>query len=82
MPGYSVLLPNLKTWDVPLTQVLPVLKQVPGVGFLGRQTLYFAIVGLAYFVATEVSLTVGLSHILLAFFSRNCSGARPQRAGT
>ncbi|MCF7855615.1 MAG: hypothetical protein K9N51_12510 [Candidatus Pacebacteria bacterium] len=66
VPGLAVTFPNIKQWSINLTQKMPVLQKVPGYTTLSRQSIYFSIVGLAYFVSAEISLTMGLSHILLA----------------
>ena len=62
------MLPNLRSWDVPLTTKIPILAKVPGAGSLNGQTLYFTFFGIAYFVSSEISLTVGLSAILVTIF--------------
>lgn len=66
VPNLATILPNLKSWNVPLVTKLPILKQAPDLWALSGQSLSFMILGLAYFVSTEISLTMGLSSILLA----------------
>jgi hypothetical protein len=65
IPGIDQMLPNLKRWWAPVVDKMPVLKKCPGSGYLTWQRISFAIVGLAYFVSSEISLTMGLSQILL-----------------
>jgi hypothetical protein len=66
VPGLATILPNLKSWNVPLVAKVPVLKNVPDLWALSGQSLFFTIVGLAYFVSSEISLTMGLASIILA----------------
>ena len=68
VPGIQAIMPNAKSWSVALTSKLPILMKTPGGLWwsLGNQTVFFSVVGLAYFVSTEISLTMGLSGILLA----------------
>ena len=68
VPGLNVLFPNLKSWNVPLTQLFPILKQSDYCWYLCGQTLYFSVIGAAYFVASEIGLTMGLSQILHVLF--------------
>jgi len=68
IPGMRVILPALKHWELPVTTQFPLLTETPASRALNRQTLYFCVVGLAYFTSSEVSLTMGLSAILLAAF--------------
>lgn len=65
-PGLTVLLPNIKTWSVSIQNNIPILNRVPTGTYLGWQNMYFSVIGLAYFVSAEISLTMGLSAILLA----------------
>lgn len=65
VPGMSMILPNLKSWNEPIYKLVPIIKQTPGSGTLSYQTTFFCIIGLAYFVSSEISLTMGVSHILL-----------------
>lgn len=64
VPGLTVLLPSLKTWSVPIQTNFPILKNIDVSRYLGWQITYFSVIGLAYFVSSEISLTMGLS----AFF--------------
>lgn len=65
LPSLEALLPNFKRWWVPLLETFPILRKVPGGGSLAGQRISFAIVGLAYFVSTDISLTMGLSQAFL-----------------
>lgn len=65
VPGIDQILPNLKRWGAPVLQKFPVLRKCPGSGYLTWQRISFAIVGLAYFVSSEISLTMGLSQFIL-----------------
>ena len=69
VPALSTFLPNLKGWWVPLYTHMPIIKKVYNYGALQWQTIFFTFVGIAYFVSSEVSLSVGLSYFLLAIFS-------------
>ncbi len=66
IPGMRTVLPALKHWELPVTAKFPLLTETPASRALNRQTLYFCVVGLAYFTSSEVSLTMGLSAMLLA----------------
>ncbi len=68
VPGLKTLLPNLKSWNVPLQQYFPALTKSDGFWYLCSQTLMFSVVGAAYFVASEISLTMGLSQLLVVLF--------------
>lgn len=67
VPGLSTVLPNIKGWSVNIESNLPILKRVPTGRYLGWQNTFFSVIGLAYFVSAEISLTMGLSALLLAF---------------
>ncbi len=68
VPSLQSMLPNLRSWDVSLTTKIPILAKVPGAGCLNAQTLYFTFFGIAYFVSSEISLTMGLSAVLVTLF--------------
>ena len=69
VPALSTMMPNLRSWWVPLTTAVPVLKKTYGGGwYLCGQTLYFSFLGLSYFVSSEISLSVGIAPTLLAIF--------------
>jgi len=63
VPGLSVLMPNLKTWGVPLADKIPILGQSDGVWYLSKQVIFFSVIGASYFVASEIALTMGLSQL-------------------
>lgn len=68
VPRIAESMPDFKRWTLPVTTKIPILRNVPVVWCLNTQTIYFTIVGLAFFVSSEVSLTLGLAPILLAIF--------------
>lgn len=68
MPKLAEILPVLKSWWLPITQKMPILNKTPGNWALNWQATFFCVVGLAYFVSTEISLTMGLSSVLLSLF--------------
>jgi len=65
VPGIEEILPNLKRWTIPITQKIPVLRTIPGGSYLSWQRINFAIVGIAYFVSSEISFTMGVSQFML-----------------
>ncbi len=65
VPGMSKVLPAIKGWWVPVTAKIPIVAKTPGAWALCGQSLFFSIFGLSFFCSTEVSLTMGLSNILL-----------------
>ncbi len=65
IPGIEQMLPNLKHWTFPIYQKFPALRNCPFSVYLQSQRINFAVVALMYFASTEVSLTMGLSQILL-----------------
>ena len=68
-PRMSESFPALRSWWVPTYQAIPAFKHAGGYHWLlCGQTLYFTIVGAAYFVSTEISLTMGLAPLLLVVF--------------
>ena len=70
MPGLTEILPSARGfWLYQLPQKFPALKVAPMWYSLGQQTLFFSIIGLSYFVAAEISLTVGLTHLLFTWFA-------------
>ncbi len=68
VPTLAHMMPNFKSWDLPVSTIIPVLKKVPDLWSINGQTLFFTIVGLAYFVSSEISLTMGISVISMAIF--------------
>ena len=68
VPSLNTMLPNLKDWWIPLTTKIPVLSKSPTSWSLNGQTLFFTFLGIAYFVSSEISLTVGLSSVLVTIY--------------
>lgn len=69
VPGIIDLLPNLKTWSLPLAQKMPMLQKCgPTWWNVSTQSMYFSIMAIAYFTSSEVGLTMGLSTWLLVLF--------------
>ena len=64
VPSLESMLPNLREWYLPITTKIPILAKVPGSFSLNWQVLFFTFLGIAYFVSSEISLTVGLSSLL------------------
>ena len=70
VPALGTMMPNLRSWWVPLTTNVPILKKsFGGAWFLCGQTLFFSFLGISYFVSSEISLSVGIAPILLTVFS-------------
>ena len=70
VPSLGTMMPNLRSWWLPITTNAPFLKKSYGSGgFLCGQTLYFTFLGISYFVSSEISLSVGVAPFLLAIFS-------------
>lgn len=67
-PALAEVLPNFRGWSLPFTSKIPILAKL-GVWYLNWQTIFFSIVGVAYFVSSEVSLTLGFAPIILAIFT-------------
>ncbi len=69
VPSLDTMLPNLRNWYLPITTKIPILSKSSFSWGLNGQTLFFTFLGIAYFVSSEISLTVGLSCILVTVFS-------------
>ena len=70
VPALRTMMPNLRSWWLPITTNVPILKKAYGSGgALCGQTLYFSFLGISYFVSSEISLSVGVAPFLLAIFS-------------
>ena len=65
IPQISQMMPDFKRWDLPISTKIPILKKVPNYWAINGQTLYFTIIGLAFFVSSEISLTMGLAPFFL-----------------
>ena len=61
VPGIRELGPNFKGWWIPLDTRIPVIKNAPDWWAVCGQTVYFTIIGLAYFVSAEISLTMSFT---------------------
>lgn len=68
VPKLTEMMPSFKSWYLPVTTKIPVLRKVQDVWSINGQTLFFTILGLAYFVSSEISLTMGVSVIALGIF--------------
>ncbi len=68
VPSLKQILPDFRSWNLPVVNTWTAAKKVPGVWCLNGQTLFFTIVGIAYFVSSEISLTMGIAPILLVLF--------------
>lgn len=68
VPAAIEAMPDFKSWHLPVNDKIPILRKVPDIWCLNGQTIYFTIIGLAFFVSSEVSLTMGLAPILLGIF--------------
>jgi len=68
IPSLQQMLPSFKNWGLPVLNHFPVIGKFPDVWGLNGGTLYFTIVGLAYFVSSEISLTMGFSLFLAVGF--------------
>ncbi len=68
IPSTVDIFPAMKSWWLPVTHNVPLLTRAPGHWALNWQAIYFCVVGLAYFVSSEISLTMGLSSVLLVTF--------------
>ena len=69
VPSLSSFLPNIKGGWLPMTNHIPILKKSVNYWSIQGWAIYFTFVGIAYFVSSEISLTVGLSCILMTVFS-------------
>ncbi len=67
-PALSEVLPNFRNWSLPITKKIPIFGKL-NVYYLNWQVIFFSIVGIAYFVSSEVSLTLGFAPILMAIFT-------------
>lgn len=67
-PALSEVLPNFRNWSLPITKKIPIFGKL-NIYYLNWQVIFFSIVGIAYFVSSEVSLTLGFAPILMAIFT-------------
>lgn len=68
-PRMSDIFPALKHWWVPLNTAFPSVLHGVQWWQLSSQNFFFTILGVAYFVSSEISLTMGLSPLMLTLFS-------------
>ncbi len=66
IPPITEVLPNIKSWYLGLSTMFPELKKVPLSSFLNSQTLFFCVVGLSYFISSEIGFTMGISMFFTA----------------
>ncbi len=64
-PSMTEIFPSLQYWFLPVDRKFPILTNSVSFWGLQGQSLLFVIVGAAYFVSTEISLTMGLSGFLI-----------------
>lgn len=64
-PTVHDFLPNLRSWWVPLNVICPDIYKAPGWWNVCGQSIFFTVIGVAYFTSTEISLTMGLNSIVL-----------------
>lgn len=65
-PASRDFLPNLRSWWVPLNNLVPSVYKAPSWWNLCGQNIFFTVIGVAYFTSTEISLTMGLAPWILA----------------
>ena len=68
VPALQQMLPSFKSWGLPTLTKIPILTKCPDSWGMNGGTLYFTIVGLAYFVSSEIGLTMGCSLFLMMIF--------------
>ncbi len=68
-PSVREILPNLRSWWVPVNLILPDIYKTPNWWYISGQSIFFTVIGVAYFTSSEISLTMGLNSILLVAFS-------------
>ena len=69
LPLISEILPNLRWWYVPLQETFPGIKHGGWYyNVLCGQAFFFTIVGSAFFVSTDIALSMGAAPLLLTLF--------------
>ena len=68
LPRMSEVLPSLRGWWLPVQTAFPQVLHSNVWWTISNQSLFFTIVGAAYFVSTEISLTMGLNAFAIVFF--------------
>ena len=69
LPGTLPAIPLQWSNTGALKEMFPITTQSGGLGGLQNGGIYFAIIGLTYFIATEISLSVGISGVVILLFS-------------
>ncbi|MCL1909742.1 MAG: hypothetical protein FWG05_02270 [Kiritimatiellaeota bacterium] len=65
VPDPRVLFPSFKSWNLPVSTLIPAFRKVPNVWTLDWQALSFTIVGISYFIGSDTAFTMGLTTPLL-----------------
>lgn len=65
IPPISELFPNLRSWWSGITNLFPILKKAPLASRLDYQVLYFSVIGLSYFISSEIGFTMAMNVILM-----------------
>lgn len=68
LPRMKDVFPSLRNWWLPVQEAFPAVLHSNNYWNLCTQSLFFTIVGAAFFVSTEIALTMGLNVILLVAF--------------
>ena len=64
-PSVREILPSLRSWWLPINTTNPIITRAPNWWSVCGQSLFFTVVGVAYFTSAEISLTMGLNTIIL-----------------
>ncbi len=68
-PRLRLVFPNLRSWWLPVVNKIPDIRNAANWWNIQGQTLYFSVVGLAFFVSSEISITMGCSSFILVLVS-------------
>lgn len=68
IPPLSEIFPNLRSWRLEIVGKWPDIRKVPLWWGFRACGLYFCIVGLSYFVSSDISLSLGISHLVAMIF--------------
>ena len=78
VPGLSEIFPDLRSWSLPITTKIPILRQAYASSwYVNGQTLFFTFLGIAYFVSSDVALSIGfapVAMIVVSLIYRNANG--------